>query len=188
MKPIATTYKGHRFRSRLEARWAVFFDTTGIKWDYEAQGYELEDGSLYLPDFWISEQNCWVEIKGTRPRYDDDSGWEDDFVKAILLARSSKKRVYYLSGNIPSLRHLTQRARERQHFEPDIDKWLLISDQPHTRYEINPSRYSDHRHDFECEITPCWSEENEWLYNKKGLDAARAARFEHGESGSLSFI
>ena len=49
-KPIETRYKGYRFRSRLEARWAVFFDTLGIPWDYESQGYETEMGP-YLPDF-----------------------------------------------------------------------------------------------------------------------------------------
>lgn len=50
-KAIETSYKGYRFRSRLEARWAVFFDTLGIKWEYEKQGYSLPSGA-YLPDFW----------------------------------------------------------------------------------------------------------------------------------------
>lgn len=31
IKPIETHYNGYRFRSRLEARWAVFFDALGIK-------------------------------------------------------------------------------------------------------------------------------------------------------------
>lgn len=33
IKPIKTQYKGYRFRSRLEARWAVFFDACGVKWN-----------------------------------------------------------------------------------------------------------------------------------------------------------
>lgn len=33
IKPIETKYKGYRFRSRLEARWAVFFDALGISWE-----------------------------------------------------------------------------------------------------------------------------------------------------------
>ncbi len=41
MKPIETTYRGCRFRSRIEARWAVFFDTLGIKWWYEPEGFAL---------------------------------------------------------------------------------------------------------------------------------------------------
>lgn len=44
---IPTMYKGIQFRSRLEARWAVFFDTLGIKWEYEPQGYEI--GMAYEP-------------------------------------------------------------------------------------------------------------------------------------------
>ncbi len=39
MRPIETKYKGCRFRSRLEARWAVFFDALGIKWRYEPEGF-----------------------------------------------------------------------------------------------------------------------------------------------------
>ncbi len=40
MKAIETVYRGYRFRSRLEARWAVFFDEAGIDWRYEHEGIE----------------------------------------------------------------------------------------------------------------------------------------------------
>ena len=53
MKAIETIYKGYRFRSRLEARWAVFFDALGIDWQYEVEGFELDNGEWYLPDFKI---------------------------------------------------------------------------------------------------------------------------------------
>lgn len=62
IKAIETVYKGYRFRSRLEARWAVFFDALGAEWQYEVEGFDL-DGTWYLPDFWLPEQKCWVEIK-----------------------------------------------------------------------------------------------------------------------------
>lgn len=45
---IHTTYKGVRFRSRLEARWAAFFDA--IAWDWT---YEPLDLAGYIPDFGI---------------------------------------------------------------------------------------------------------------------------------------
>ncbi len=67
IKAIETTYKGYRFRSRLEARWAVFFDALGLKWEYEPEGFELGGGVRYLPDFRLPAMNCWVEIKGERP-------------------------------------------------------------------------------------------------------------------------
>jgi hypothetical protein len=41
LKPRETTYQGCRFRSRIEARWAVFFDNLGIKWWYEPEGFSL---------------------------------------------------------------------------------------------------------------------------------------------------
>ncbi len=68
---IETRYAGHRFRSRLEARWAVFFDALEIKWEYEAQGYEVNDrlemgvgSARYLPDFWLPELGIHAEVKG----------------------------------------------------------------------------------------------------------------------------
>ena len=42
IKAIETFYKGYHFRSRLEARWAVFFETLGIPWKYEVEGFERE--------------------------------------------------------------------------------------------------------------------------------------------------
>lgn len=63
LKPIETVYNGYRFRSRLEARWAVFFDALNIKWSYEEQGFDL-DGERYLPDFYLHEHNSFIEIKG----------------------------------------------------------------------------------------------------------------------------
>ena len=46
LRAIQTEYKGYRFRSRLEARWAVFFDTLGVKWEYEPEGYDLGNGFI----------------------------------------------------------------------------------------------------------------------------------------------
>lgn len=52
MQAIETTYNGVTFRSRLEARWALFFDRLGIEWLYENEGYETPHGR-YVPDFWL---------------------------------------------------------------------------------------------------------------------------------------
>ena len=51
VRPIETVYNGYRFRSRLEARWAVFFDSLRVKYEYEPQGFLLPSGKRYLPDF-----------------------------------------------------------------------------------------------------------------------------------------
>lgn len=64
IQPIQTEYNGYKFRSRLEARWAVFFDEMGLKYQYEHEGYEIAPGVWYLPDFRLAD--CWVEIKGDR--------------------------------------------------------------------------------------------------------------------------
>jgi hypothetical protein len=67
LKPIETRYDGYLFRSRLEARWAVFFDSLGIKYEYEKEGFDLGVAGWYLPDFFLPDYHVWVEIKGANP-------------------------------------------------------------------------------------------------------------------------
>lgn len=55
---IQTLYSGIEFRSRLEARWAAFFDHVGWRWLYEP--IDL-DG--WFPDFEIGEVGTLVEVK-----------------------------------------------------------------------------------------------------------------------------
>lgn len=96
LKAIQTEYKGYLFRSRLEARWAVFLDACGADWEYEPEGYDLGDGLYYLPDFLIHgvtvnhgyfKKNCdiYLEVKGRMNAADAekinrfyDLGYEDE--------------------------------------------------------------------------------------------------------------
>lgn len=57
IKAIPTAYKGVRFRSRLEARWAAMFDKLGWHWRYEPLDL---DG--WIPDFIVND-SLMVEIK-----------------------------------------------------------------------------------------------------------------------------
>lgn len=77
IKPIETIYKGYWFRSRLEARWAVFLDAIGADWEYEPEGFELENRIYYLPDFRIrangrgrTPEEFYLEVKGVPTRED----------------------------------------------------------------------------------------------------------------------
>lgn len=81
MKAIETMYAGTLFRSRLEARWAVFFDELGIKWEFEPEGYvvglsdpiaDADRTVHYLPDFYLPNTETWVEVKGDEDRLDRD--------------------------------------------------------------------------------------------------------------------
>jgi hypothetical protein len=110
IKAIETRYKGYRFRSRLEARWAVFFDALGVKWTYESQGFELSNGEKYLPDFWLPDvgQGCYVEIKpGRELTYEEE-------LKAEALALDSGQFVMVFAGDPwPGEHFITQFARKR---------------------------------------------------------------------------
>lgn len=69
-KAIETEWMGCRFRSRTEARWAIVFESLGLSWEYEPEGFQTSLGP-YLPDFFLTEIGAWVEIKPRRT--DDDS-------------------------------------------------------------------------------------------------------------------
>jgi hypothetical protein len=82
------------FRSRLEARWAVFFDGLELKWEYEPQGFDA-DGTLYLPDFalFAALGTVWAEVKPgwhTDPegvaRWRKFAAWRPQPSRAVLLA------------------------------------------------------------------------------------------------------
>jgi hypothetical protein len=65
-KPIETIYNGYCFRSRLKARWAVFFDELGIEYEYEKEGYKLRS-RWYLPDFYFHKEEWFGEVKPVAP-------------------------------------------------------------------------------------------------------------------------
>jgi len=87
---IETTYRGARFRSRLEARWAAFFDLLGWRWEYEP--IDL-DG--YIPDFillipapvLVEVKPGWSceELERAAAGKIDSSGWRDD---ALIVGAS----------------------------------------------------------------------------------------------------
>lgn len=104
LKALPTVYGGISYRSRIEARWAVFFDTLRIPHEYEREGFDLGDGVCYLPDFWLPKHNFWIEIKGADPD-------EDACEKAHRLAVASGFDVFVFFGGI------TLPTRER----PDCD-------------------------------------------------------------------
>ncbi len=97
MKSIETRWKGYRFRSRLEARWAIFFESMDIEFQYEVDGFRLSDGACYIPDFYLPKLHQWAEVKPDQP-----SG--EEISKAVSLVRDSGKELLWLVGP-PDFRH-----------------------------------------------------------------------------------
>ena len=79
IKLITTRYSGYKFRSRLEARWAVFFDALKVPYEFETEGFDLGEKEWYLPDFLIkppySPWNFWIEIKPMLSRLHVGQKW-----------------------------------------------------------------------------------------------------------------
>lgn len=101
VKVIETFYNGYHFRSRLEARWAVFFDTLSIKYEYEREGYDLGIAGWYLPDFWLphypnpdiddGKTGIFAEIKPVKAS-------EQEFRRALALAEQGGLNVFIMQG------------------------------------------------------------------------------------------
>lgn len=155
IKPIQTFYKGYHFRSRLEARWAVFFDTLKLEWEYEKEGFELDAGR-YLPDFWISTVNMWAEIK---PKH--FSGTEK--LLCVQLANHTGYPVLILDG-VPENKPYDGVDRDGFLCEYCLTNYHNYPQEEHRFYAM-PSDY-----------------EKQWDDTEFAVEAARSARFEHGET------
>lgn len=75
IKSIDTYYNGNYFRSRLEARWAYFFDLCGVKYLYEPEGFKNNNGEMYLPDFYLP--NTYLRNGMSLVEQKDEETYED---------------------------------------------------------------------------------------------------------------
>jgi len=231
VKAIETRYKGYRFRSRLEARWAVFFDALGLDWVYEPEGYT--DGKInYLPDFYISvsgsDNGFFVEIKPTSPTL-------DEWGKIGPAIMSTHKSVFFLIGQpqMLTVKHTSGGIRlngaiaagatyhsdtDRQVFNPHhpqypnvimmptVQTWCVSNaSNAITLYDIHFNSglnllreiqngdvgikmyaYDPVSQDFNRTFVPSYYIGGGYQYNHPALfaayEAARSARFEHGET------
>jgi hypothetical protein len=168
VKPIETHYKGYRFRSRLEARWAVYFDAEGIEWEYEKEGYRLSylKGALYLPDFWLPQVSMFAEVKPSAVA-------KMELAKILALAAESGHSVLLLDG------------------PPDCRSYFAFDHTGGCDDYIVSAYHGYHvdEHRFFCSTgegnwpTPARGDAVEGAINMASIHAARSARFEHGESG-----
>jgi hypothetical protein len=203
IKAIETHYNGYRFRSRLEARWAIFFDAMGIKWEYELQGFVLGDGTPYLPDFYLPELasalpldliplGMYAEVKAPGVAFD----------KAERFACDGRMPVLLLDGT-PDLRsygYWTNREKVKPKPGATIT-CLSCSLSNHRQCAADPCLYGSNS--MRLALGTFYLDQGEWHnyflfettpHNDGPVDvktearmrvavkAARQARFEHGET------
>lgn len=192
IRAIETSYQGYRFRSRLEARWAVFFDALGLPWEYEKEGYDLPSGK-YLPDFWLPSLECWAEIKP------GSAVWPDDFRLTWELAQAGG-RAWVLAGNPWPGEHRIHVMHDYRDGLPEECEWhydcltecrrcnglCLLADGDSFPGPVKYYGFSDiGRHT--CGDHDKWPSPPEpGVYAERVYEAcaaARGARFEHGENG-----
>ena len=178
IKAIQTVYKGYKFRSRLEARWAVFFDSCGYDWEYEPEGFDLGDGVYYLPDFRIQAKDSngdfntfWFEVKPSNKPLT-----ESEKIKIKRFSEECSKDTSKLLGIYGDFIVLEGNPEPR-FYDGEImsgvngSKWVLFP-----CYRDRPFFFCD---DTFAEAVDSFSHCDDYLgpYIK-----ARQARFEHGET------
>lgn len=206
---IETKYAGCRFRSRLEARWAVFFDTLGIQWEYEPQGYENYYGQRYLPDFYLPELHAWntdrdpgargifVEVKGS-----DQQASED--YRALLANMVDYSGPMHqgllLLGPVPRVDDTSGVTHPLLAWHKGVQHHAVSFRPSYFGVQLSESRFADfvpYDGDNTCEgLSPELSWEalchkvtsgGSWWPMHRDVAAAyiaaRSARFEHGEQG-----
>jgi hypothetical protein len=179
IKAIETHYGGFRFRSRLEARWAVFLDACELEYDYEPEGLKVPTESLgtlnYLPDFWLDSSAQWGEVKGFLPI----DGMRRLHAIACSLTSCEDGNDLVVFGDVPRPRSALWPVQLHYHGRLWGVPW-----EPHSagcpldraRVAVEPTE-QDAGHlcnGFPFGI-PEWAED--------ALERARFARFEWGESG-----
>lgn len=189
MKAIETEYKGYRFRSRLEARWAVFFDACGVEWEYEPEGYDLGDGLYYLPDFLLhgvdgrDGGDLYVEVKGVMTeedamkirRFSEADGREEEwgkFKNAILVVGNIPDGITAeeLDWNISAQAYSSSAVCPFNFDTIDGDNFAAHPGiNKHGRFELFGDDSS-----YLCE--------QDDAATMKAYNLARQARFEHGET------
>ena len=102
---IPTIYGGCRYRSRLKAKWAAFFDMFG--WEYQ---YEPWDGAGWIPDFALfGTYEILVEIK-PYSSFEEfrNNKITDEIVNALSLGKKWGAEVLLLGSRIFRDRHRFQ--------------------------------------------------------------------------------
>lgn len=177
IQAIETVYNNYRFRSRLEARWAVYFHAMGWDFEYEKEGYDL-GGAFYLPDFWLPLVSMWAEVKPDR-----FSAMELE--KCRLLTQGTKFPCLMLSGLPQARAYPAWTWIEHPIYGSEDDPFEVIGQRPETleivEYVVsNLKGYAQRERRFYCNPSELpWH----WEGMQGAIDAARQVRFEHGEHG-----
>lgn len=204
IRSIDTHYKGIKFRSRLEARWAIFFDSVQIPWQYETEGYELTDDDgrwRYLPDFYLPKSKSWVEVKGSNEALKEDSRKVARFLISGALPETwesfGTRKGLILLGDIPPdgwgiwLHPIIQRDAEAQCFDEHklVLNWMsfgpasAISVLPESNWITRAAGIPDQIHGLESKqwtTTPFCIKERAFKSTLDAYRSARSARFEVG--------
>lgn len=59
---MPTSFRGVTYRTRIEARWAVFFDRLGVTFHYKPEKLELPDRQCCTPTFYVHEFEAYIWV------------------------------------------------------------------------------------------------------------------------------
>lgn len=149
MKAKKTFYKNFYFRSKLEAKWAVFFNLCGIEWDYEPEAFTDKSGVQYTPDFYLpnvtlrgQSKGVYLEIKPydyeTNERYQRIIYEAMDGKSLILLCGDPVRAIIDIDKYDPII---TNKNEQISPFWDNEMVFMLCSDCGKSKFEFNEGNY-----------------------------------------------
>lgn len=94
MRAIPTTLSGIQFRSRLEAKFARLLQLLRIRYVYEPMRHVKSGGGTYTIDFFLPEQQLYVELKPKRPHIEEEARCEEMSAQGFRVALMYGSSLY----------------------------------------------------------------------------------------------
>lgn len=186
VKALDTWYAGCKFRSRTEARLAVFLDALNVPWAYEEQGYVIAGLGPYLPDFKVARWDAFIEVKGQEP-----TDWERSVLASVAQAFGSWGLI---SVGVPQQSGWLEVVAapsylDGAHYEGP--GWFIAADRrDHQVYWLVRNPGEGHNYEDCVVLDVPKTDHDRWPIVDADMlaayEAAQSARFEHGENGATA--
>lgn len=142
MTDLKVYYKGQHFRSHVHARWAVFFDSIGVEYEYQpelvlrtrrvAPILDKAECKNFSPDFWLPHQSYWVVLAHHRATPEAiekakrvcQSGFEENTTFGYV----PKFEVVLLSGDVYNFFFTYVFAKRKREIDVAADFYAILSE------------------------------------------------------------
>jgi len=134
-------------RSRWEVAFAEYLNENQKTWQYESRTFNLSDGSAYTPDFYIEDDDEYIEIKG----------W---------FTSKHRNRIANFRKQHPNIKLTVLQKKNLQYLGIDLDRDLPGLPAPKNKCELCGNMFL---RNYPKQRFCCVRCRNKWIANNKGV-------------------